>query len=89
MGNEEADSMAEDVAYEAACSMVPGMGDFAPMAAHTLEMLQEANTNDALDTGEESTLERERALALQKGQAASRNPNNDPVAASAPRPSAH
>lgn len=89
MSSEETESLAEDVAYESAMSMVPGMGDEAPMAAHTMEMLEEANTEDALNPDADNTLERERALALQKGQSASPTPQPDPAPTNTPRPTAH
>jgi hypothetical protein len=67
--NDESDALAEDAAYENAFSMVPGMGEAAPVAAHTLEVLEDMNANSAPDAQIDDTLERERALALQKGQA--------------------
>lgn len=87
--NEETDAMAEDAAYENAFSMVPGMGEYAPMAAHTLEMLEDMNTSDDGPTPDapDDTLERERALALQKGQAASQHSTESMRVPSAPRPS--
>jgi hypothetical protein len=59
------------------------------MAAHTMEMLEEANTEDALNPDADNTLERERALALQKGQSASPTPQPDPAPTNTPRPTAH
>lgn len=66
--DDESDALAEDAAYENAFSMVPGMGEAAPIAAHTLETLEDLNANSAPDAQMDDTLERERALALQKGQ---------------------
>jgi len=89
MTDNEDDAMAEDAAYENAFSMVPGMGEAAPAAAHTLEILEDLNTNATNDSPEDETLDRERALALQKGQDAQSKPQNMAMQPPSSRPLPH
>lgn len=89
MPDNEDDAMAEDAAYENAFSIVPGMGEAAPAAAHTLEMLENLNTDTANNPQEDETLDRERALALQKGQNAQTKPQNMAIQSPSSRPLPH
>lgn len=89
MHDDEEDAMAEDAAYEGAFSVVPGMGEAAPVAAHTLEVLEEMNTGAANDPQMDETLDRERALAFQKGQGQAEDPQPVTAQPASPRPSTH
>lgn len=61
------DELAEDMAYEHAIDMIPGMtGMESSVIAHILSA-QEENQAEDTPTAADETLDRERALAVQKG----------------------
>lgn len=79
MEDDAADELAEDVAYENALDLLPGMtGMDSSILAHLLSVQEDEPESGPMPEQNE-TLDRERALAVQKSQNSSRPKPSSPM----------